>query len=123
MTPTGEHRARYASTHTDTDPRPSRFANNGDDYTAWAERADAWRLPDLDGYVHGIVGLNPPTVQCDGCGKLYRRDSIALAVLTSGIQFNPRATNDHRRMCATCWERAGWHDDNQRGFIPTELAR
>lgn len=73
-------------------------------------------LPDLDGLVHGIVSLNPPTVQCDGCGALCSNKSLALTVLTSGIIFNPRE-NDGRRMCATCWRAAGWIDDNQRGWV------
>lgn len=33
-----EGRDAYAA----VDPRPSRFANDGRDYRAWAERADAW---------------------------------------------------------------------------------
>lgn len=41
MTSTGAKRQGYAATHADTDPRPSRFANQGRDYSAWAARADA----------------------------------------------------------------------------------
>lgn len=74
-------------------------------------------LPDLPGYVHGIVNLKPPTVQCDGCGDTYTRESLALAVLTSGIVFNPRADDDSRRMCVMCWRDAGWIDDNLRGWV------
>lgn len=69
-------------------------------------------LPDLPGKVHGIVSLDPPTVQCDGCGMLYRRSSLALAVLTSGITFNPRDDSDRRRMCLDCWSAAGWVVDS-----------
>lgn len=129
MTSTGANRNRYANAHRDTDPRPSRFANAGADYTAWAARADAWAaehpatfLPDLPGKVHGLVSLTPPTVQCDGCGHRYSRDSLGMAVLTSGIFFNPRADDDHRRMCADCWHDDGWVDDNLRGWQRIETA-
>jgi hypothetical protein len=39
VTPVGEAREAYARFAT-ADPRPSRFANDGRDYRAWAERAD-----------------------------------------------------------------------------------
>lgn len=39
MTLTGTNRTRYGS---QIEPRPSRFANGGADYRAWAERADRW---------------------------------------------------------------------------------
>lgn len=129
MTSTGANRNRYANQHADTDPRPSRFANAGQDYAAWAARADAWAaehpatlLPDMPDYVHGLVSLTPPTVQCDGCGHRYSRDHLGMAVLTSHIVFNPRADDDNRRMCADCWRDAGWEDDNLRGFQRIETA-
>lgn len=40
MTLTGQHRANYAIAARIEDPRPSRFTNNGNEYRAWAERAD-----------------------------------------------------------------------------------
>lgn len=73
-------------------------------------------LPDIPGKVHGLVSLDPPTVQCDGCGLLYSRSHLGLAVLTSGITFNLRAENDHRRMCAQCWDAEGWVDSPSRGW-------
>lgn len=66
--------------------------------------------PDLPGKVHGIVSLDPPTVQCDGCGWTYSRTNLGLAVLTSGINFNPRL-NDGRRLCAGCRKAEGWGED------------
>lgn len=36
----------YAAAHANTDPRPSRFADEGRAYRAWAERADAWAASD-----------------------------------------------------------------------------
>lgn len=130
MTRTGANRNRYANQHATTDPRPSRFTNDGQDYTAWAARADAWAelnpatfLPDLPDKVHGLVSLTPPTVQCDGCGHRYSRDSLWLTVVTSHIIFNPRTdVTDQRRMCADCWRDAGWVDENLRGFRRVETA-
>lgn len=46
MTNAGENRERYAREHRHDDPRPSRFTNEGRDYRAWAERADAWAIED-----------------------------------------------------------------------------
>ena len=66
---------------------------------------DLW--PDLPGYVHGIVCLDPPTVQCDGCGRRYSRKDLALAVLCSGIEFYTRSS-DPRRLCRECAKHAGW---------------
>ena len=40
LTRIGQHREDYAIAAHIEDPRPSRFANNGEDYRAWAERAD-----------------------------------------------------------------------------------
>lgn len=71
------------------------------------------RLPDLPGKVHGLVSLDPPTVQCDGCGMLYSRPHLGLAVLTSGITFNSHDDGDHRRMCVKCWDEAGWVEDSR----------
>ncbi|MBC9927271.1 hypothetical protein [Leucobacter sp. cx-169] len=66
-------------------------------------------LPDLEGYVHGIVNLDPPTVQCDGCGKTHTEATLNLAIITSRILFLPRRyAEDQRRMCDSCWDAAGY---------------
>ena len=65
--------------------------------------------PDLPGKVHGIVSLDPPTVQCDGCGYTYSNPHLGLAVLTSGIQFHPR--HPGRRLCRDC-RKTEWGDDD-----------
>jgi len=57
-------------------------------------------LPDIPGLVHGIVSLNPPTIQCDGCGITYSHPSTAHAVITSGIQFHH--THPELRLCRDC---------------------
>jgi len=67
-------------------------------------------LPDVPGLVHGIVSLDPPTIQCDGCGKTYSHPKVGLAVILSGIRFKPRRIDrygDRRRMCDECWEAEG----------------
>lgn len=56
-------------------------------------------LPDLPGLTHGIVSLNPPTVQCDGCGQLHTAATISRAVIGSGIIFTHGLD---RRLCAAC---------------------
>lgn len=65
-------------------------------------------LPTVPGRVHGIVSLNPPTVQCDGCGRTHTDRTLALAVLQSGIQFHPPGVDDDRRLCRDCAHQAGW---------------
>lgn len=69
-------------------------------------------LPDLPGKVHGIVSLDPPTIQCDGCGITRSRDTLAGAVLFSGIRFDGGfRAHDSRRLCEDCRDRAGWRKD------------
>jgi hypothetical protein len=58
-------------------------------------------FPDIPGYVHGIVSLEPPKVQCDGCGLVATGAWLNLLILTCGIKFNPRS-GDGRRLCAGC---------------------
>ena len=58
-------------------------------------------LPDLPGKVHGIVSLDPPTVQCDGCGYTFSHPRLAIAVMCGGIEFNPRRPSDGR-LCKAC---------------------
>lgn len=68
-------------------------------------------LPTVEGLVHGIVSVSPPTIQCDGCGKRHSGEKMAMTVLTSNIVFNIMAEatqHDRRRMCDKCWEGAGW---------------
>ena len=38
-------------------------------------------LPTVPGKVHGIVSLDPPTVQCDGCAATYTGRTLARAIL------------------------------------------
>ena len=61
-------------------------------------------LPDISGRVHGIVSLDPPKVQCDGCGLVATGHDICLVALTCGIKFNPNAyeQGDRRRLCREC---------------------
>jgi hypothetical protein len=58
-------------------------------------------LPDVEGCVHGIVSLDPPKVQCDGCGLVATGVSLAVTVLTCGIVFDLRESDDVR-LCADC---------------------
>lgn len=67
-------------------------------------------MPDLPGVVHGIISLDPPMIQCDGCGKIDTGERLAMAVILSDIKFNPRAEREGVRMCTPCWEDAGWVD-------------
>ena len=66
-------------------------------------------LPTVPGKVHGIVSLDPPTVQCDACAATYTAPTLARAVLGSGFHFNPRREHDKRRLCEACAHEAGWN--------------
>ena len=76
---------------------------------------DLW--PDLPGYVHGIVCLDPATVQCDGCGRRDTMESLGLkggrgrltVVVLSSIRFS-REDGFKRRLCRDCAREAGWSD-------------
>ena len=59
--------------------------------------------PTLPGVAHGIIGVAPWRVQCDGCGAV---ETIKLLVLMR-TRFNP-VTADPRRMCGDCQKGAGW---------------
>ena len=37
-------------------------------------------LPTVPGKAHGIVSLDPPTVQCDACAATYTAPTLARAV-------------------------------------------
>lgn len=68
-------------------------------------------LPTVPGKVHGIVSLDPPMVQCDGCGLVASERSLALTVILSGIRFNRGLYDsgiDKRRLCLGCADEAGW---------------
>ena len=74
-----------------------------------SRRAESGPLPDVPGRVHGIVSLDPPTIQCDGCGRLDIHERLGMAVITSDIRFRPALSmwgdKPQRRMCSTCWEK------------------
>lgn len=58
MTGVGEVRAAYAVAFAEVDPRPSRFAEEGAPYAAWAERADAWGADEAAGIARAFPGRN-----------------------------------------------------------------
>jgi len=58
-------------------------------------------MPDLPGIVHGLVSLDPPKVQCDGCGLVVTGESLAQTVLLSGVRFDFR-DGYTRRLCVDC---------------------
>ncbi|KEP72664.1 hypothetical protein HR12_41645 [Microbacterium sp. SUBG005] len=70
-------------------------------------------LPTVDGFVHGLVQVEPVfVVQCDGCGRVAvgetTRDGrrTTLVIMFCGIIFG-HAAGDERRMCARCRLEAG----------------
>lgn len=73
-------------------------------------------LPDLDGYVHGVVGSIPVwIIQCDGCGRIAvgdldpRGHRSNMVVQFCGIEFGGPAT-DPRRLCGRCRVASYWED-------------
>lgn len=67
------------------------------------------QLPTLPGLVDGIVSLDPPQVQCRGCGVIAtgdprRRRALNVLILTCRIHFHV-ADGHTKRLCADC--RAG----------------
>lgn len=92
-------------------PRPHLNVAPG---TVSAELPILW--PDVPGKVHGIVSLDPLTVQCDGCAKRVDHRTLGLAsehhnltILTCGITFNSAIfPADGRRLCRDCAKQAGW---------------
>lgn len=66
----------------------------------------------IDGVpAHGIVSMDPPTVECDRCHRRATHPtSIHLAVIRGGMYFNPRRADsltqpDRRRLCRACaWD-------------------
>lgn len=63
-------------------------------------------LPTLPGKVHGIVGTDPWTIQCDGCLCTWSHEHLILVVHKA--EFNPRDKWDDRRLCDDCADEAGW---------------
>jgi hypothetical protein len=65
-------------------------------------------LPDVDGLVHGIVSVDPPRVQCDGCGLVAtgQAGTLALTVMFCDILFSHR-DRFTRRLCGDC-RKAVW---------------
>lgn len=53
----------------------------------------------VDGFIHGVVSIDPPTVRCCGCGREHTEATLALAVILSGMEF---AIEGDRRLCAEC---------------------
>ena len=51
-------------------------------------------LPTVPGKVHGIVSVDPPTVQCDGCAATYTARTLARAVLGSVRMPTPGLSQD-----------------------------
>ena len=64
------------------------------------------RLPTLPGYVHGIVGVNPTRLQCDGCGAIETPEHLVL-MKTKFAGYKDRG-RDKRRLCPPCQNEAGW---------------
>lgn len=64
------------------------------------------QLPTVEGRVDGVVSLDPPMLQCRGCGVVHtdRPGKLALLILTSNIIFHV-GDGRTRRLCADC--RAG----------------
>lgn len=80
--------------------------NINDLHSTTATPADPVQLPTVPGCVDGIVSLDPPRVQCRGCGVIASGapGKLALLVLTCRIHFHV-ADGRTRRLCADC--RAG----------------
>jgi hypothetical protein len=64
------------------------------------------QLPTMPGLVDGIVSLDPPQIQCRGCGVLATgaTGKVALLILTCNILFHV-ADGRTKRLCTDC--RAG----------------
>lgn len=53
--------------------------------------------------------MDPPTVQCDGCGATRSHPRLSYAVILSGIIFNRR--HPGRRLCVNCRKTEGWDEE------------
>jgi len=60
-------------------------------------------LPDVPGLVHGIVSVDPPMVQCDGCGLVATGPAGrgGLTVILADITFD-RGDGFTERLCGEC---------------------
>lgn len=65
-------------------------------------------LPTLEGFVHGIVGVNPCRVQCDDCLRVWTAQKAFWAVRE--VMFNPKCGEKYLRLCDPCWEARGWFE-------------
>lgn len=65
-------------------------------------------LPDIEGFVHGIVSVDPPKIQCDGCGLVAtgKPGELALTVMFCDVLFSHR-DRFKRRLCGDC-RKAVW---------------
>ncbi|MFS0884957.1 hypothetical protein [Aeromicrobium sp. 179-A 4D2 NHS] len=67
-------------------------------------------LPQVEGAVTGIVSMDPPAVQCTGCGLVRGAKTIGMTVMFSGIEFNPTTRDSTKRLCSSCRLEAGQSD-------------
>lgn len=64
------------------------------------------QFPTLPGVVDGIISIDPPRLQCRGCGRIDegKPGKMNLLIITSDIYFHgagwPDGTNP--RLCQTC---------------------
>lgn len=65
-------------------------------------------LPDMPGLVHGIKGVEPYVLQCDGCLAVFLQGDIPLVSFLHTVRFHhPERGQFNRRMCAECWGAEG----------------
>jgi hypothetical protein len=65
-------------------------------------------MSDMPGLVHGIVSIDPPMVQCDGCGLVATGPAGrgGLTVILADITFD--SSDDFTaRLCADCRKAKG----------------
>lgn len=58
-------------------------------------------MPDAEGCIHGIKGIDPDVVQCDHCRLTLTRETDPLVTFLQRIRFHPK-TRDGLRLCRTC---------------------
>ena len=100
---------RQAAKHRDRQMREAVEASKGFDANRPEPAPEIWYAnnlqPTLPGMVHGIVSVDPPGVQCDGCGYVHTSITLPHAV-QFGPRFNShwyfRTPGDQRRLCDTC---------------------
>lgn len=57
-------------------------------------------LPTMHGYVHGVVSLDPVTIQCDGCGITTRCGERGLLGMFDA--FREFRLGSDLRLCRDC---------------------